>query len=1750
MSPSIGDRNSFEETFERMSTPVSAYAEYHGLPVATICTPPPVEDILVFRTDACALKYKAYADLIETTYNLALCDNPYDNLIANYMYEHVVLLIINFCLVHGYLPTIFSVECELDDHVVSISVDTTVYVRDNAICVGSESGDKVYTLTTHTTYQSGWVVEDCVDFKVYSKSSKKPKSDDAVKAPKKPYKKSVDKARNTKSKCIHDLVCDLIDTPTVPQSGILSSLQFATSMQLPAVLSDVERLVQKGDAVLDDLGPSIKSVTDSFTGSADKLDGLVDVLTKLVSQVSTGVPESTEGLMKDLNSGVSSVMDSLLNTLTKYGKKLIVFVCCVLLVYGYFSNSVLTVKGAAAVLMFCGVVEGVTVVVKMLESYDKTEPQAIDIDMIPLLSKLIVSCFSLFDVFRSSDHPKMVKSFCGHLSRFSSTATSLQSVFELVVTLINTGLDKFVPGYSAHKFFTTSEPKVRDLLTEITSLVQQCESNPGSATPETYQLCAELFARTCGLIEKFKGPNDSHMRELLKYALTRLDRLRGRIASIANAGDNVRAEPTSFLFRGGPGIGKSLFIQWLYTRILNETLTSEELELFRSNSSHFVYNRASELKYWDGYRSTARIILFDDFMQSIDSDPDNEVMNMIRVVNSFPYALHMADLESKGTKFMRAKFVLSTTNLKEFRPTTILDAKALDRRFDLDLVMRPKKDFCVDPYADDMTAKLDLDKVAALSGGPFHPEVYEFVSKTGRIYTAEQLVQYAIESDRRKTKFYEDFLTQLNSIEPQSGWNETNLNCHFPTPEDGVNRHRREFRMHLLISTYMIHTRYWVIPTPEYVLDLWVKNFNRLHPPTHADNAVTAEDVLMMPDDKFAMWMEWSNHNYFEDPDFPSFNLIDKLSVVISRYAAATSISRFLGDADKIQNMIFWASQYFLYAGTLWVCLRVLETIGQWLFNLLWPNVSESQGGFTKYSDHQTRTGVRKGQVKPDVDPYYGNHVGAVPQGGNLDDVISSIWRNNVFEVTVSGGSGKLGYATFIHENIVMMPYHFYRIIHHKLVVERGVEPASIVYTFTGFNTKKESFNITFEELIAGGMPHKLNSERDIFLFRLPKRILFKSSLVPKFVQAESGVFDGKDTFDSVLVTQNWNNDTIESKYRNVLSYFIAEKQSDVAIGSYVVKTNRAIRYTADTRNGDCGALLFTADGSIVGMHILGNVTQNWGFVTGIDFDEINDYLSKFSVVQPQCGFKPTKSPAKQFNSAYEVPGNLTPNVSGRSSIIRTPMNGVTFQCHTLPARLTPFVNPEGEVIDPYKLSISKYGANDAIIDTGHIDRVVLSYRNFMMRKLDRKFARVLTFEEAIIGKPSECLAPIARNTSPGWPFVLSSKLPGKTEWFGSGETYDLDTPKARELRVRVDEIIAKAKEGTRSLHVFNDFLKDERLPAEKVLNGKARLISASPLDLIVVYHMYFGTFVQAMHKAKIVCGSGLGINPYGDDWDSLVMELLSNASDSDDYAIGAGDYSGFDASEKPEIHQRLLSVINDFYQDDNDGIREILWAELYNSIHIRGNLIYQWNASLPSGHPMTTVVNNMYNNVIMRACWADVYDRSEWAYAEFDSCVKLVTFGDDNIFSVSHPHRSSYNEFTISEAMSKYGMKYTNELKADRNDEFYVSGLRRISDVTFLKRGFKFHPDINKWCAPLDIGTIQDMVQWTKRGSHQTENVLMTCQTAILETSLHGRHVFDDIGRRIMDALRKFYSKGGVLPIKYVEYETCRHKCIGLDFF
>jgi len=198
----------------------------------------------------------------------------------------------------------------------------------------------------------------------------------------------------------------------------------------------------------------------------------------------------------------------------------------------------------------------------------------------------------------------------------------------------------------------------------------------------------------------------------------------------------IRVEPVGIMLRGPPGVGKSQAMQHIADAINAMTLSDVEFELYKENRGSHIWNRQAENEYWDGYTSNMNVVFYDDILQVRDTQgvADGEAMGTIRNINVFENQLHCAAMESKGTTNFRSKFVISTTNMVNFKFESITEPGAFLRRWDIVVDVIPKAEYCVDIHCSPWKRRFDKSKLPIFTESDLNAEKFPHLLGATRIH--------------------------------------------------------------------------------------------------------------------------------------------------------------------------------------------------------------------------------------------------------------------------------------------------------------------------------------------------------------------------------------------------------------------------------------------------------------------------------------------------------------------------------------------------------------------------------------------------------------------------------------------------------------------------------------------------------------------------------------------------------------------------------------------------------------------------------------------------------------------------------------------------------------------------------------------------------------------------------------------------------------------------------------------------------
>lgn len=1308
------------------------------------------------------------------------------------------------------------------------------------------------------------------------------------------------------------------------------------------------------------------------------------------------------------------------------------------------------------------------------------------------VTQLVFNTFSVISVGKAPS-AKLMDNAIYKLSNFKRANEGIETsvawvsdAFKLLVTTARTTL----LGEDFSAIIDSIDPAVANWCKEV----EECVASSKNKTFAVNRYNAERLDRLALKGRKFMSiefPEKDFVK--LRSAMNAYNEVLKKLGEPFLKKDLVssgpRTEPFVILVRGGTGMGKSWLSVPFLISMLKQILPASELPDLRRCHDGFIYSRQQEHKYWDGYAGQF-VCVWDDFGQVRDvvGQGENEFMDLIRCANLYQHVCHMADIKDKGSTFFNSKLLFLTTNLDDIRCNSLISTEAVERRFDvvIDISIDPRYS---EPHSDGKKFK------TCLRG--FTPMAYSFRCSDGLddslpyyTYNFHQLVEHCVKGFKKKESKGLAYLSELYSMSQMDD----------DLPED-VSLEELEFSTQSLSAE-----KGWTEKThlPFEFCDALKQQF--LKKEIIFDPSFDYSNVVLLFRSK---WPKAEIALQDKGPLYYATVIVSKFGHLDARVFEAycqpiiddefeegrLTFDDFLNYATK-QSSTFCDRHPILSR-----CLMIMPFIAAGATALyVWRSYSEDddiaiESDFNGRGKNGAREVARARRTlykeeQRDSDLH---------SQGLAEDFIAKIAKKNLYSLVLTCGQEyKIGHVLFVKNRMVLLPRHFLE------TVESLIEESKVDKPLLQFRHRKSEakFDITIPRFLNACQTEALD-ELDLVLLNVPSATLHPN-IVESFVE-QSFVKGWRDKYTATLVIPNQEELMLPSGEVTKITDKLV-KESDAHGASWIIK--RGWKYEFPTKRGDCGSVLISNENCggnrvILGLHVAGhNHGRGMGVSAVVTLAELKEVVKKLEdtlhpVLKPEAiGSAPFKT-RRQLVSP--VPRNFV------TCLRESPLYGSWKEPTTCPTRLRPFINKEGKEIDPMANALAKYVPKYFIDCDGVIDNAMgYFFSNLHSNVAQESSFPVFTFEMAILGDPTlEYVNSIPRGTSAGYPYIMSPKTgySGKQWFFGKGQDYDLTRPQCVELKKYCLSIISKAIKNERVEHVYSDNLKDERRPFAKVELGKTRLFSAAPLPLLIVTRMYFLSFSSFLMQNCVESGLTLGINPYGLQWSQLASKLQEKGLD-----VAAGDYTNFDGSHSHCMLSLLGKHVIDFIggSQEDKNVRNVLWQELTNSVHVNDTDVYEWVGGLPSGHPLTSVVNSLIALVLYRVAW-DVLSPSCFRASDYDFYISAVSFGDDSVVNIAASVVCWYNQNTIALALTQFGYVYTNEMK-----DGVVPDSRRLYEVTFLKRGFVYDPKYMRFLAPLELDVILEMPFWYKKGGNPKSMTATNLDTALWELSLHGPVVFD----------------------------------------
>lgn len=1223
---------------------------------------------------------------------------------------------------------------------------------------------------------------------------------------------------------------------------------------------------------------------------------------------------------------------------------------------------------------------------------------------------------------------------------------------------------------------------------------------------------------------------------LHRFCMSMISRMEG-VLCMHGVPISERPVPLVVCLRGESGIGKSYIQSALIDQIALRVMDKQRRKEFLVDHSLEKYMWLTEEEFANGYAGQFAV-MFDDFMQmEVPKGQTDDGMRIIRFANAAPCRLNAAELDRKGKLVFTSPLIVCSTNRYKYWSPSLYCNEALVRRFDVWIDMVPRVEYCTDATRDLEPKKRRLDKRKLGKGVVYDACEYRLLKCTDAkqqtwehvtTYTFDQLVKHCVdefkvhaaEHDARMEALAErrrEIDAEMDLIcEEEAALDEERkkLAAKIDAQENGEFHYEGWFGLER--NTYTNAYEFLIQVTKD-----CCEKVGMAFDPNKVDPA-----WLSLECEKFLRTMEKDG--------LASVNIGARKFVRKGKSCA-------------------WHAKHFVT-----------------------QNFKAVKDGFNKFYVGVTQVGIKKWLQNINTWRVFAIAIAVLMGVALVIFGATKIWKwatnkkkkpsgpaEFTYETELERKEGESLFATrMIHSLLDRNVYHMYR-EHEDPTKETSFGSITMVSGTCGlmnwhYRKQFEQFRDLHDtdsvriKLVKHSQPESA--------FNVPISVFLNDDNVSEDRKLDMCLVN----FGKILpvcrdIRRNFvTKETISQNRDNETSLYVPKKPKTVNVfnlqksflqDEFMVEGQAhsgQIAYKAATENGDCGSLLcYTGNYAnfeerIVGVH-MGSYIDARSFdkialASIITQEDLERMLSKFKK-QPiiQANVFVEGSFLKREGTCHDVVKVLDRTIfqPTKTSSIPSKLYAAMAEPTKAPAVLGPVLR-DGELKDPVVEAHKRQNSYNTVVDPEMLDLVV----DQLTREL-RKFVpswRRLSFEEAVKGAADmPYLKGLPRQTSAGFTYLYDARVrKGKRDFFGYDGDYEFDNELVDDLRGRVNKLSELARSGiVPEDRVFMDTLKDETVTFAKIESVKTRMISASDLPLSIWCRMLFGSVCNDLVRTRYFNGIAVGGNPYSKEWELLAKRLQSKGQ-----KVIAGDFAGFDNSQTCQLIRAVMDVMINLtgVQDGPEKLEmESLAVALAQPYHVSGRTVYELDHGMPSGNPMTSIMNSLFGHVAFRLAWLlcvkDKYINPRLALQDFPRKVELQMYGDDNTLNVADSVAEDFNQHTLMKVFPTIGLKYTSDVKDDLNPPPW----RTLEECSFLKRGWVYNDVLGRRVAALDKGTILEMLNWTKKGASRDAITLDNCDNAMREWSFHGRAFYEEMCSKLTSAVREKMGHT-IFPLGYAE--------------
>lgn len=1352
------------------------------------------------------------------------------------------------------------------------------------------------------------------------------------------------------------------------------------------------------------------------------------------------------------------------------------------------------------------------------------------------------------------------------------TCKAMGEIYSFCKKWVDAGLEWVEEAYFGTTYFKSEDTygDIKKWMDEVTyasqHLKEVCSTSAGTEKAST------LWIRGTQLLRNYQQLLPRELVDALKRMLVLAAKVGDQARQCYARGGGVRMVPLLMWLTGESQIGKSSLTYYLIADVLSCFGLEDQVK-------DHVYARNVAQEYWDGYNGQFAVV-YDDFGQMRDTiqNPNLEPLEIIRGVGSFDWQMHMADLTQKANTFFSSKFILCSSNDREMQINSLTYPDAVWNRFQHCYDVRIKPEYqqrLMVEGAEVVTLNkaLAAERAPIVNGRkqPINLDVYEFYPFDARNRTAyinsapisyhemsERVCASMRERIERGTSIYSGLDDYARSHKLGTTHLYRQAMAQMDTFEDSVPcvKARKVGELRTWLKEHLVKTdgsmwfenivalneleyamrgephEYVEDYDPEFFSTRWSEIYKQMEDDTMWARAQRQLDMLREAMSPIFDWVTSSLEKFRVTVIDPAWKMIREL---VS--AAMEKPVWFYGGVFALSGLIAWFAQSKRSYGDCeshnpttqpkHLAAKAFARKGKYQRKSESHNpttqpkhLAAKQFSKTSKFVHHKAEGVEHATHVEEQNVHPESEMAADQQ---QLDVINQVFRQQYLVSCSKKGkrSGSLGTLTFLKGSIGMMPYHFYKWME--------VLKPDCVYLTNAYIEKTMTWD-EFDADVCLPVKEADGTQDDVCFVNLFAKMPPGKDITHHFATLHDlGFVNGR--FDGALSgLRRFGDDpslmvmTGKVVAKDALQYRLAGPVvgGEVYGPDSIMNIRNIYEYQMPTQPGYCGMLLTITSTSIqrkiLGMHVAGQAGgTNWGIA--LCAETILEAISSFPVsAQLNQTFNKKAYTQKMIPGAFLPVASIDdgPYELAKSTIERSVLYGKLGPVLTKPAYLRPFTI-DGVTKDPMTIGVQKAGANLPTMDTDILHQCAMDVFNRLSEGLEDPL-RVISVEEACRGVPGDDLRnPISSATSTGYGWDRHG-MKGKSYYLGMNG-FDPEAPGFPELEKACHDLVEKMKRGEDVDTLALDCLKDERRPIGKVNAGKTRVFTVLPMDLNVVFRQYFMDALVHTRRNRIKNGICVGLNVWGDEWEQFYKHLTSVGSDH----CGDGDFANLDGTLSDKILWEICWIMNQLYDDEHSEVRKMLWQRLvYCTRHYRGT-VYQCTHSLPSGIFGTSDFGSMYLLIAFRYIWMTTAPPEFRTLKQFNENVRLGTYGDDNIWSVTPPVATFWSNQWLEAGYASIGMTYTDAAKTG-----VMVPYKSIYECQFLKRFFKWSDILQRHTCPAEIEGRLESLNWTRK-NNMVDSTAITrdvIQDVLREVAAHGdKKEFD----RVVDKITKACAKSGL---------------------